>query len=137
MALFKALKKLFGASSNSSRGKKAPIVYDFSSEPVEDLYCFHGSEEQYFSWILSYYFPELKVVRHVQIAGPNDLPVTFMLYRDDRPILAVFVCFDDYRNARTRHAVAACEEKGIPYQRYYYNFRNDKHYVVDRIRSAL
>ena len=143
MAVFGIFKKLFGGSQQEPVPQKAPTVYDFNAAPVENLYCFEGTEERYFTWIFSYYFPHLEIERKTLPAGTSscnysDEPIVFTFSQDEKPVRVVILCHaQEYRRACIRHTVEHYESLGIPVQRYYTNFRNDSSYVVDRMKSAL
>jgi hypothetical protein len=38
---------------------------------------------------------------------------------------------------KIENTMEACKKQGIPVQRYFTEFENDKEYVVNRIKSAL
>lgn len=143
MGIFNIFKKSAGGKQNLPKTPKAPAVYDFSSNPVKDLYAFNGVKERYFTWIFSYYFPQLEIGRKTLPASTNactfsDEPVVFTLSREGTPVLVVILCHgQEYRRACIRQTADHYQSLGIPVQRYYTNFRNKSTYVVDRIKSVL
>ena len=114
---------------------KAPSTY---GAPDQDCYSFPGSVDDYFAQVLTTHFPHLRVYRDQWFGSPQDVPVSFLLYQNGAPKLAVILCDSrEYRTRRVQNTVDACIARNIPYQRYFRDFRNETSYVVDRIRSAL
>ena len=109
-----------------------------TSAPVTDGYSFHGSVDDYIAQLIAARFPQLRVFRNQQLAGNQNVPVSFLLYQDGEPKLAVILCgSQEYRTRRVQNTVDACIARNIPVQRYYRDFRNKASYVVNRIQSAL
>lgn len=133
--------------------------------PAVDLYSFRGTPYDYFNRLLHGSFPEYEIRTNVdprgilQISGtawtcrcgnrnytqtcaqcgapqPREYqPITFMLYRQDRAVLAIILC--DKQRAPVRKTISACEMMRVPCQCYYTHFRNDASYVTERIRTDL
>ena len=111
---------------------------EVSAAPAPDCYSFRGSVDDYFAQLISIHFPHLRVFRDQWFGTPQDVPVSFLLYQDGVAKLAVILCdSQEYRTRRVQNTVDACIARNIPYQRYFRDFRNEKSYVVDRIRSVL
>lgn len=125
------------ASSTETKQKSAPAPIP-QGAPAADCYSYRGSVEEYFAQILSGCFPELQVYTNDYLAGPGNVPVSFLLYRDDNPILAIIICSSQkYRNKCVTNTVHACQVRNIPVQCYYREFCNQAAYVVDRIQRAI
>ena len=106
--------------------------------PASDGYSFRGSVDDYFAQLIAARFPQLRVFRNEQLAGSQNVPVSFLLYQDGEAKLAVILCdSQEYRTRRVQNTVDACIARNIPVQRYYRDFRNKASYVVNRIQSAL
>ena len=147
MALFNFLKKVQqavrGDSDSSAQPRKShkyrpeePPVPE--GAPAADCYAFRGTVEEYFRQLISGCFPQLRIFPNEYLGGTNNIPVSFLLYQDGQPKLAVILCdARDYRTAYVQNTVDACNAEGIPVQRYYRNFRNKATYVTERIRSVL
>lgn len=130
MGLFDLFKKKRTAAS-------APVHIP-QGAPSADCYSYRGSVDEYFARIFAGCFPELRVFRDERLAGPDDIPVTFLLYRDGAPKLAVILCdSQEYDRRRITNTMDACKERNIPVQRYFRNFRNNAQYVIDRVSKAL
>ena len=130
MSLFNFLKK---------HRKTEPSVSNIpEGAPAADCYRFQGTVDDYFLQLISACFPQLRVCTSQRMAGPEDVPVSFLLYQNGEPKLAVILCSSqEYRTRRVKNTVDACTARNIPVQRYYREFRNKASYVVDRIQSAL
>ncbi len=130
-----------------------------------DLYSFRGTPYEYFSRLLRSNFPEYEIRTNVdprsvlQISGnawtchcgnrnytgkcaqcgapqPREYqPITFMLYRNNLPVLAIILC--DKQRAAVRKTIDACGMMRVPCQCYYTHFRNAASYVTERIRNDL
>lgn len=65
-------------------------------------------------------------------------PIDFLLMRDGIPKLAILLADRRHWNTKPiRNTIEACEQAGIPWQRYFKEYDNDVSYVSDRIRSDL
>ncbi len=146
MGIFGKLIKLAEIVSNvAASSKKEPETVAAAvpqavpyGAPAPDLYQFQGSAEDYFGQILANCFPQLRVVPNQQLAGSANIPVSFLLYRNDAPVLAIILCgSQEYRYKRVANTVSACQARGIPVQRYYREFQNQAAYVVNRIQGAI
>lgn len=133
--------------------------------PAIDLYSFLGTPREYFSRLLSGCFQDYEVHENVEpssitmVSGtawtcrcgvrnyskfcaecgtpqPNPYhPITFLMYRNSAPVLAIVLC--DKNRANVRRTIQACQSIGLPCQCYYTHFRNRASYVTDRIRTDL
>lgn len=65
-------------------------------------------------------------------------PIDFLVVRDGMPKLAILlVTRRRWNHKPIRNTIAACEEAGIPWQRYFEEYDNDGSYVTDRIQRDL
>lgn len=133
--------------------------------PAVDLYSFRGTPKEYFSRILSGCFPDYEVRQNIEPAAITTVssvawtcrcgvrnyskfctecgkpqpelyyPITFLMYRNSTPVLAILLC--DKNRANVRRTIQACQSIGLPCQCYYTHFRNKASYVTDRIRTDL
>ena len=133
--------------------------------PAVDLYSFRGTPFEYFSRLLQGCFPGYEIRTNVdprtilqigstawtcrcgnrnytdkceQCGAPQPReyqPITFMMYRNNMPVLAIILC--DKQRAAVRKTMSACESVRVPCQCYYTHFRNNASYVTDRIRTEL
>lgn len=133
--------------------------------PAVDLYSFRGTPKEYFSRILSGCFPDYEVRQNIEPASITTVssvawtcrcgvrnyskfctecgkpqpelyyPITFLMYRNSTPVLAILLC--DKNRANVRRTIQACQSIGLPCQCYYTHFRNKASYVTDRIRTDL
>jgi hypothetical protein len=71
-------------------------------------------------------------------AHPSCLPVSYLFAKNGTPVLAVYVMQrNHYRAMIAIGAYRVLEEQQIPYIRFFKGFRNEKQYVLDRVRAAL
>lgn len=96
-------------------------------------------EEVYFMQIITSNFKNLTVKRNVRITPQgSSVPASFVLFKNKKPVLAIILCSSRvYNMPKIENTMEACKKQGIPVQRYFTEFENDKEYVVNRIKSAL
>ena len=96
-------------------------------------------EEVYFMKIITSNFKSLTVKRNVKVSTKEQsVPISYMLYKNKKPVLAIILCSSRiYDLPKIKNAMEACKKQGIPVQRYFTEFENDKEYVINRIKSAL
>jgi hypothetical protein len=96
-------------------------------------------EEGYFMQIITSNFKNLTVKRNVRITPQGSSgPASFVLFKNKKPVLAIILCSSRvYNMPKIENTMEACKKQGIPVQRYFTEFENDKEYVVNRIKSAL
>ncbi len=71
-------------------------------------------------------------------AHPAAKPVTFLVYREDRPVLALMAVRDNtYRSMPVVGTQRLLEGQGIPFLRFFRELENADDYVLERIRSAV
>lgn len=149
----------------ASRQQAAPAPQATPNAQLVDLYSFRGTPYEYFNRLLHTNFPEYEIRTNVdprsvlQISGtawtcrcgnrnytgkceqrgapqPREYqPITFMLYRNNMPSLAIILCTE--QNAAIRKTIEACGTMGAACQCYYTHFRNNASYIIDRIRTDL
>lgn len=110
--------------------------------PPED---FAASEETCFESLLTEEnFQGYTIERDVHVnrfdpsAHPSCLPVSYLFAKNGNPVLAVYVMQrNQYRAMIALGAYRVLEAQQIPYMRFFKGFRNEKQYVLDRVRAAL
>jgi len=121
--------------------KNARIVTGVSN-PVESAYNYPSSGPlavlSYMENLLQREFADYKIENNVPCAGVSK-PVTFLLSKDGRPVVAVYII--DLYNEKERYAVKKAARVLAPYgigvTHFIETYRNDAPYVVERIRSAM
>lgn len=149
----------------ASKQQTVPNSQTTSGTLAADLYSFRGSPYEYFKRLLGSNFSEYEVRTNVdprsilnvsgtdwtcrcgnrnytakceQCGAPQPReyqPITFMLYRNNMPALAIILC--DKQRAPVRKTMGLCKTRGIACQCYYTHFRNAASYVTERIRTDL
>ena len=129
------------------RKKPAQVepVVDYDPVPVGDLgnlprdcYTYRGKVKDYFLEVITFAFPNLTVKQNQKIGPRGSIPVTFLLCRGDKPVLAVILCHKyDFGTDYVGRTIGACARQRIPVQCYYEQFRNKAEYVIRRIRGGL
>lgn len=108
--------------------------------PAADGYAYNGPVGQYFAQILANCFPQYTVWPNVRL-NPNSrdsVPVTFMVCAGSRPVLGIIICSSKaWESDPIMNTIQQCQKSGIPVQRYYYNFRNEANYVINRLSKVL
>lgn len=117
--------------------KQARVVTG-DPNPTANAYRFSGSVEGYFADVFQKNFPEYTLQKQVDWPGLK-IPVTFMLLKNGRPVVAIFV-FDSH-DAHSRYQAEKARtligDAYIGCTHFFKDYRNDESYVVDRIRSAM
>ena len=129
--------RLFLVPNRRDLLKNARVVTG-ALNPTENAYRFNGSVEGYFEDLLRKNFAEYTLKKQMEWPGLK-IPVTFMLMKNYRPVLALFI-FDSH-DAKSRYQAEKAQEiLGSAFIRcthFYKDYRNDEPYVVDRIRDIL
>ena len=117
--------------------KQARIITG-APNPVANAYRFEGSVEAYFADLLQKNFGEYTLQQNMQWPG-LDKPITFMLMKDLRPVMAIFVVSSDDSSGRywAEKAAKYFAQAGIGCTHFYKDYRNDAPYVIKRIREAM
>lgn len=129
--------RMFVYPNNREVMKQARIV---TSDPIPtpNAYRYPGSVEGYFADLLQREFPDYTLQRQVEWPGLK-IPVTFLLLKDGRPALGIFVV--DSGDSRGRYQAQKGEKllrnAFICGTHFFKDYRNDAPYVIDRIRAAL
>ena len=64
--------------------------------------------------------------------------IAYTLIKNDVPVLVAIICPSYYYKRKAlREVIESYEKQGIPVQRYFRDFRNDKQYVCQRVLSAM
>ena len=120
-------------------GKQIKLLKDAKYLTAPLALCGSEEEEEYFARILASCFKDCTVKRNICVTEEKpSVPVTFMLYKKDKPVLAIILCSSRvYDHRKIRNTMRACEKHRIKVQRYFAEFENDREYVIQRIRKAL
>ena len=107
-------------------------------DPVDNGYNYPGTMQEYFLHLLTAEFPQYQIVTDVT-QEELKIPVSFMLYENNRPVLAVFLIDSTDSGARYQVTKAAriFSPEGVGCTHFFENYRNDASYVIQRVRSAL
>ena len=126
--------RLYIVPNNKQILKQARFV---TGEPVpaENAYRYVGREWEYFDTLIKERFAEYTVEKNVAWPGLKT-PISYLLYKNERPVLAIFV-FNSH-DAKARYQAQKAERiLPIGCTHFYEEYRNDSDYVVSRIREAL
>lgn len=125
---------------HTSWGYSFPADYEFMPEQVR-------SREQLltdFRRLLKANFGDWRIYHQVPAsaleaaAHPASAPIQFLFEKDGSYKLAILVvCQNNYRDRTVVETQQICEERGIPYIRFFEEYANDDDYVVARIRNYL
>ena len=117
-------------------------VFAVSGAPRPSLsgHNYPGPLEEYFLYVLERQFPDCRIDTNVPKTGSGlNKPVDFVVYRDEKPLLAV-ILVDRSNNAdryRNQKAAELFMTEGVACTHFYRDYRNDMPYVVERIKKAL
>lgn len=116
--------------------KVTTVVGD--ENPVANAYNYPGTVHAYFSRLLSEAFGEYELWENIA-REEAEMPVDYLLCKNSKPILAIFLLNsdDDKRRRRVSWAQRNFAPKGIACTHFYDNYRNDAPYVIDRVQKAL
>lgn len=106
--------------------------------PVANAYNYPGTVHAYFSRLLSEAFGEYELWENIA-REEAEMPVDYLLCKNSKPILAIFLLdsCDQKRRRRVSWAQRNFAPKGIACTHFYDNYRNDAPYVIDRVQKAL
>ncbi|MBE6982048.1 MAG: hypothetical protein E7437_07010 [Ruminococcaceae bacterium] len=106
--------------------------------PQVNAYNYPEGTWKYFQYILQTYFPEYEVQTQVPKAGLS-VPVSFMLFQNGFPKVAILLINSNDSNGRYRARKAAriFGAEGVGSTHFFSNYRNDLSYVIQRIRGAM
>lgn len=106
--------------------------------PVKSFYNYYGDIDAYFRHILEQYFGEYQIQYKVPCNGVS-VPIDYVLNKDGRPVVGIFLMGerDEKWRYAARKAARVLEPYGIGVTHFFWNYRNDAPYVVERIRSAM
>lgn len=106
--------------------------------PVANCYNYPGTVRAYFAQLLAREFAGFEI-RENEYHPALKIPVSFMLYRNGAPALALFVV--DSGDSAARYQVEKAGrvfgQMGVGCTHFFENYRNDTPYVIDRVRRAL
>ena len=106
--------------------------------PVANAYNYPGTTSEYFAKVLSCEFPNYELRKDVA-QKELTIPVSFLLCREGKPVLAVLLINSDDSKARyqVKKAGKVFAANGIACTHFFDNYRNDMPYVIQRLHSAL
>lgn len=106
--------------------------------PVANAYNYPGTVREYFTNLLLSEFPRYELQTDVSRDELN-IPVSFMLCQGGKPVTAVFLTHSNDKKAyrQVEKAARIFASEGISCTNFYENYRNDKPYVIQRVRGAL
>lgn len=123
---------------NSKDAMKNARLVTGDPHPAINAYRCDGSVEGYFADLLGKNFAEYQIDKQVEWPGLK-IPVTFMLLKNNRPAMAVFV-FDSH-DTKSRYQAQKAQKLfdscAIGCTHFFKDYRNDAPYVIDRIRAAM
>ena len=116
--------------------KSATIPAD---APAADAYSFQGTTEEYIYQILLTRFPGYQIQQQGNLSSDSTaVKPSFLVCGNGSIALVVIVCDKKlYGRKRLRITLDACQQRGIPVQCYYTQFRNEYNYVVQRLGQVL
>ncbi|MCD7760156.1 MAG: hypothetical protein LUH16_00030 [Clostridiales bacterium] len=104
----------------------------------------HPRDAVYFSDLFAQAAPDCRIAVQVPVrrlnpdAAPDCVPVDFLFSRQDCPVLAVSLVYqDNYRKRPFRNTKTAVEQAGIRHLRFFADMANEPDYVIPRIRKEL
>ena len=106
--------------------------------PVANAYNYPGTVRQYFSKLLGSEFPQYEILMDVAHDALK-IPVSYLLFRDGKPAVAVFLIDSNDSSARwqVEKAAQVFGGEGVACTHFFENYRNDAPYVIDRVRGAM
>ena len=117
--------------------KKAKLVTG-DPNPVANAYNYPGTVSEYFAKVIAAEFSEYEIETDVYFDDVK-IPVSFLLCKNDEPVLAVFLV--NSNDSKVRYQVEKAggmfADAGFGCTHFFDNYRNDLPYVVHRIRKAL
>jgi hypothetical protein len=112
------------------------------NEPVND--GANSMDKHFENLITESNFPGYTIERNVHVSVFNSLahpccyPISYLIKRNGKPVLAVFLMNrNQYRSMIARGSYAVLEEAKIPRINFYRDFENEENYVLNRIRENL
>jgi|GEM_PF-1702164 len=130
------------AAASVQHTASAPVV-GIDDEP--DYAKVYDTDESYFAEIITdEEFEDYTIERSVHpgeldgSAHPSCLPISYLFSRDGEAELAVLIMNSNQRRAMIANGTyRVLDEKRIPYIRFYKGMKNERTYVLDRIRDNL
>lgn len=121
-----------------SEKENQPIKNKSDYKPV-------GNVDDYFdSLITEDSFPGYRIERNVHAkvfdenAHPCCYPITYLFFKNNKPVLAVFLMnSNQYRAMISKGSYQVLESHGIKYIRFFRNCKNERDYVINRIKENL
>lgn len=106
---------------------------------IRNGYDYPGEPEDYFTELFEKELSEYEVRTEVSVIfNEYSSALSYIFTKEGKIVYVAILCPSYYYKRKAlRDVMASYEEKGIPVHRYYRDFRNDKQYVCDRVRSAI
>lgn len=119
--------------------KKLVYVVGYSSELGQleaNAQDYPGSTKAYMTRILQAAFSDHQI-QVTNAPTPMD-PVTFTFHQYGQKRLVVILCHGSrYESQPVLQLMDQCQQEGIPCLRFFENFRNNREYIIGRIRKTL
>ena len=120
----------------------ASTTTDIPSTAAEQTY---STDDAYFaSLITEDSFVPYTIERNVAAsrleatAHPKCYPISYLFMKDSKPVLAVLIMNkNQYRSMIAKGTYQVLDKQGIPYIRFFKGMKNEREYVLDRIRDHL
>lgn len=106
--------------------------------PWQNAYNFPGDVYGFFDYLLRREFSDYQIHANVPCNGLK-MPASFMLSRDGKPVVTVFLIspYDNSERYQAAKAVRILTPYAIGSTHFFTNYRNDAPYVIQRIRRAM
>ena len=144
--LSKKIKSLMGSDEPQTNTVDTNQSYVTPQNNVDTMYANdHDWDDDYFAGIINEdTLPGYTVERNVHPrvfdfqAHPKCYPITFLIKKDGRPVLAVMVMRMDQMKAMiSRGTYSILEDNGITYIRFFREMLNEESYVLNRVKEYL
>lgn len=108
-------------------------------EEMADCYDFTGSPEEYFAKLFLERFSEYGIRTELAVQFDHyNRAISYIFEKGGRTVYVAILCPSYfYKRKALQEIMVSFEQQGIPVHRYFSDFRNDKEYVCDRVRSAI
>ena len=80
---------------------------------------------------------EMKEGARFEDAPAHAMPINFLLCKDGRKVAILLMERNKTKRYSVQETEALCREQGVGVLKFYFNFDNEKEYVLDRIRNAF
>ena len=121
-----------------SKNENQPVETESNYKPVNNV------DEYFESLITEDAFPGYRIERNVHAkvfdasAHPCCYPITYLFLKGNKPVLAVFLMnSNQYRAMIAKGSYEVLSANGVKYIRFFRNCKNEKDYVINRIKENL